>query len=288
MAPKSSPPQPSLSQKTKQQTISSFFTPKPSQASTTASRAAAPASRPALNDTANRSDDLSSDAPRRKRPVLAKDGDLQEAAPASKRIRSATSYSDDEGDGTPSDRISLGNASDAGLNVTKAKKIPERTSKYIFSSSPPGRDENEAEDDAASQRQKEQLHEKFVKKLGRPDSFAELRRKNKIISEESAEGNEGEDAEEEEEEAPKPTKGRKGAAAKSASKLTPMEKQYLEIKRKHLDTVIVMEVGYKFKFFGEDARIASKELGIVCIPGKFRYDERESNWIDSMGLYDRY
>ncbi|KAH8731433.1 DNA mismatch repair protein MSH3 [Phaeosphaeriaceae sp. PMI808] len=55
-----------------------------------------------------------------------------------------------------------------------------------------------------------------------------------------------------------------------------MEMQYLDIKRKHLDTVIVMEVGYKFKFLGEDARIASKELGIVCIPGKFRYDEHPS------------
>ena len=49
----------------------------------------------------------------------------------------------------------------------------------------------------------------------------------------------------------------------------------LEIKRKHLDAILIIEMGYKFKFFGEDARIAAKELGIVCIPGKFRYDERE-------------
>jgi DNA mismatch repair ATPase MutS len=41
-----------------------------------------------------------------------------------------------------------------------------------------------------------------------------------------------------------------------------------------MDTVLVVEVGYKFRFFGEDARIAAKELSIVCIPGKFRYDER--------------
>jgi DNA mismatch repair protein MSH3 len=57
--------------------------------------------------------------------------------------------------------------------------------------------------------------------------------------------------------------------------LTPMELQMLEIKRKHMDAILIVEVGYKFKFFGEDARIAAKELGIVCIPGKFRFDERE-------------
>lgn len=55
-----------------------------------------------------------------------------------------------------------------------------------------------------------------------------------------------------------------------------MEKQFLDIKRKHLDTILIVEVGYKFKFFGEDARVAAKELSIVCIPGKFRYDEHPS------------
>ena len=114
--------------------------------------------------------------------------------------------------------------------------------------------------------------------MGRPDSFAELRRRNKILTEEEANGDvvEGE-GDEDEEQSSKPAKGKKGTAGKNAgSKLTPMEKQYLDIKRKHLDTVIVMEVGYKYKFFGEDARIASKELGIFCIPGKFRYDEHQS------------
>ncbi|KAF6232361.1 hypothetical protein HO173_009466 [Letharia columbiana] len=71
--------------------------------------------------------------------------------------------------------------------------------------------------------------------------------------------------------------GRKGVTAKKgASKLTPMEKQFLDIKRKHLDTLMIMEVGYKFKFWGEDARVAAKELSIVCIPGKFRFDEHPS------------
>lgn len=210
--------------------------------------------------------------------AIDKDGEEEDTSRSSpKRVRVAN------GDAP---RPSLGQASATNLNAPKPPKITERTSKFLFSSSPAVRDENEAEDDAAAtQKERESLHAKFVKKLGRPDSFAELRRKNKIISEDNSnrEAEEGEDEEEEEEPAPKPTKGRKGAATKKTSKLTPMELQYLDIKRKHLDTVIVMEVGYKFKFFGEDARIASKELGIVCIPGKFRYDEHASE-----AHYDRF
>ena len=135
--------------------------------------------------------------------------------------------------------------------------------------------------DLDSQRQRERLHQKFVKKLGRPDSIADIKRKNRHIDdnggEEEAEAEEDEDGEAAESEPKQPVKGKKGAAAKKgASKLTPMEKQVLEIKRMHPDTLLIVEVGYKFRFFGEDARIAAKELSIVCIPGKMRYDEHPS------------
>lgn len=79
------------------------------------------------------------------------------------------------------------------------------------------------------------------------------------------------DGDGEEDDAP-PTKTKKKGS--KSGKLTPMEIQFLDIKRKHLDTILIVEVGYKFRFFGEDARIAAKELSIVCIPGKMRYDER--------------
>jgi DNA mismatch repair protein MSH3 len=292
MAPKSSQPPSSASQKTKQKTISSFFAPKPSQAAKPApTPAPAPAPAPAPPPTIpaadrtehgdirdygdNRDNDNSRDG----------EDDLAspQSGPARKRV---ADESDDEQTISKRVRItenetrpSLGRASDVTLNTPKPLKIADRTSKFLFSSSPVLHNENQDEVDAeATQRQRERLHEKFVKKLGRPDSFAELRRKNKVLNEEEASGEgQGEDDEEEEQEAPKPAKGKKGAATKKAgSKLTPMEKQYLDIKRKHLDTIIVMEVGYKFKFFGEDARTASKELGIVCIPGKFRYDEHFS------------
>lgn len=161
-----------------------------------------------------------------------------------------------------------------------------RTSKYLFSEGAAQNDDGDGEvdegDDEQTRRAKERLHQRFVKKLGRPDSIAEIKRRNHFISEETAEGEDGgagedEDAAAEEEQPKGPAKGRKGVAAKKgASKLTPMEKQVIDIKRKHMDTILVVEVGYKFRFFGEDARVVAKELGIVCIPGKFRFDERGS------------
>ncbi|KZF26791.1 DNA mismatch repair protein-like protein msh3 [Xylona heveae TC161] len=151
----------------------------------------------------------------------------------------------------------------------------DRTSKYLFSSSPvPAPTEAE---DGKVQAEKDRLHRKFIKKLGRPDSFAELRRRNRIIDEDGG-GTEAAEGEEDEDEAPaeKPKAKRGGSGKGASSKLTPMERQVIEIKKKHMDTILVVEVGYKFRFFGEDARIAAKELSIVCIPGKMRFDEHPS------------
>lgn len=158
-------------------------------------------------------------------------------------------------------------------------RASERTSKYAFSSSPAVHDEDQM-DDEATRRRKEALHKKFVAKLGRPDSIAEIKRRRWQEADETTNNQLDADEEDVSDQAPvekPPAKGKKGIAAKkSSNKLTPMEKQYLDIKRNHLDAILIIEVGYKFKFFGEDARVAAKELGIVCIPGKFRYDEHLS------------
>jgi DNA mismatch repair protein MSH3 len=155
----------------------------------------------------------------------------------------------------------------------------KQTSRYTFSSSPALSAENPVEDEE-TRRHKEALHQKFVKKLGRPDSITEIKRRRWQETEETGSNQPDSNEEDTSEEAPSakpPTKGKKGTSKKKGGgKLTPMEKQYLDIKRNHLDTILVVEVGYKFKFFGEDARIVAKELGIVCIPGKFRYDEHPS------------
>jgi len=167
--------------------------------------------------------------------------------------------------------------SQAELLKFKPPRVTERTSKYLFSATQDVNTDAEEPSKDVIER-KEQLHRRFVKKLGKPDSIADIKRRNHFIDEAVADGEDVVDNEDEEDQAlpPNPVwKGKKGVAAKKTSnKLTPLEKQVLEIKAKHMDTLLVVEVGYKFRFFGEDARTAAKELGIVCIPGKFRYDER--------------
>ncbi|KAF9950908.1 Mismatch repair protein msh3 [Mortierella alpina] len=131
------------------------------------------------------------------------------------------------------------------------------------------------------------LREKFIKKLGNlqaPESTSSpaaasgstsTRRRRLII----------EDSDEEEQadikggssskapstqDAPSQSTSKAAASSRSASSkkanksiYTPLEKQYLEIKEQYPDTVLCIEVGYKFRFFGHDAEIASRELSIA-------------------------
>ncbi|XP_070542111.1 DNA mismatch repair protein Msh3-like isoform X2 [Ptychodera flava] len=53
-------------------------------------------------------------------------------------------------------------------------------------------------------------------------------------------------------------------ASRSKSKYTPLEQQFMEIKEQYPNAVLLVECGYKYRFFGEDAEIASKELNIYC------------------------
>ncbi|KAG6845191.1 hypothetical protein H0H87_012748 [Tephrocybe sp. NHM501043] len=50
----------------------------------------------------------------------------------------------------------------------------------------------------------------------------------------------------------------------SGQPYTPLEQQVLQLKAKNPETILFFEVGYKYKFFGDDAKIAAKELGIVA------------------------
>ncbi|PBP19162.1 putative DNA mismatch repair protein msh3 [Diplocarpon rosae] len=151
--------------------------------------------------------------------------------------------------------------------------VSPRTEKFVYTGSSqlaaasrePPISEVEEEVDEAERARKEELHRQWVKKIG----GIKIGRRH-----EEPEPTEGdEDDGEEEEEAPPPKSRKKGA---KTGRLTPLEVQVLDIKRKHMDTLLIVEVGYKFKFFGEDARTAAKVLSIVCIPGKFRFDEHPS------------
>uniref|UniRef100_A0A8D2IY79 DNA mismatch repair protein MSH3 n=1 Tax=Varanus komodoensis TaxID=61221 RepID=A0A8D2IY79_VARKO len=45
---------------------------------------------------------------------------------------------------------------------------------------------------------------------------------------------------------------------------TPLELQFLEMKNQYKDAILFVECGYKYRFFGDDAEIAAKELNIFC------------------------
>ena len=47
---------------------------------------------------------------------------------------------------------------------------------------------------------------------------------------------------------------------------TPLEQQFMAIKAEYADCVLFVECGYKYRFFGEDAKTASKVLNIGCFP----------------------
>ncbi|XP_077572207.1 DNA mismatch repair protein Msh3-like [Stigmatopora nigra] len=58
-----------------------------------------------------------------------------------------------------------------------------------------------------------------------------------------------------------------GASAphrRSKGVYTPLEQQVVQLKEQYKDALLAVECGYKYRFFGEDAEIAAKELNIVC------------------------
>lgn len=269
---RSSPP-PSQPSAKKQQSISSFFTPKQPAAKKVSAPTPSTTKRPSISNAPEPTNDAGNTAvnssPARPKRPFEEYSDEEQDLPDPKRTRQDGSDLENE---APLSAVSQPYRPAA---ANGSARISDRTAKYIFSSSQPDQPLPSDQDDDAVRRQKERLHQKFVKKLGRPDSLIDIRRRNHFIDEEQPDGED--DPDEEEEEVQKPAKGRKGPAVrKTASKLTPMEKQVIDIKKKHMDTLLVVEVGYKFRFFGEDARIAAKELQIMCIPGKMRFDEHPS------------
>ncbi|XP_072272312.1 DNA mismatch repair protein Msh3 [Pyxicephalus adspersus] len=51
---------------------------------------------------------------------------------------------------------------------------------------------------------------------------------------------------------------------RTKSMYTPLEEQYMDIKKQHQDAILCVECGYKYRFFGQDAEIAARELNIYC------------------------
>ncbi|GAB4814960.1 hypothetical protein N2152v2_002006 [Parachlorella kessleri] len=63
-----------------------------------------------------------------------------------------------------------------------------------------------------------------------------------------------------------PVDSNTGSGPASTAKLTPLEQQVVELKRQYPDVLLIIEVGYKMRFFGADAEAASRVLGIGCFP----------------------
>ena len=53
-------------------------------------------------------------------------------------------------------------------------------------------------------------------------------------------------------------------SATLSKQYTPLEQQYIAIKSQYPDAILFVECGYKYRFFGEDAEVASKTLNIGC------------------------
>ncbi|XP_052101340.1 DNA mismatch repair protein Msh3-like isoform X1 [Mytilus californianus] len=61
-----------------------------------------------------------------------------------------------------------------------------------------------------------------------------------------------------------PSKGKSPINKQTKTKYTPLEQQYVDIKNKYPDALLLVECGYKYRFFGEDAEVAAKVLKIFC------------------------
>lgn len=263
------------SSQSKQQSISRFFTPKPGNQKPTPK--VIPPQRPSLEtapeaeedslfvegDKVNGANNRSSTSKR-----AAEDDETPQ--PVQKRRRASSD------DGKQSQRVSPGLERE---NSGKRAQVPARTSKYAFSSSIESATDLLAEeaDDEKTRQLKARLHQKFVKKLGRPDSIANIKRRSGFIDEETQGGEDDGLDDEDEEEAPSaPKKGGRKIPASRKGKLTPLDQKVVDLKRKYPDVLLIVEVGYKYRLYGEDARVASKVLSVVCIPGKMRFDEHPS------------
>lgn len=102
--------------------------------------------------------------------------------------------------------------------------------------------EKDASMDSSSQRSEEQetLHQRFVAKFGETPE-------NRSVKKFKANDFTAKDI-------THPTKAQP-LKHKTKTNYTPLELQVVELKEKHPDVLLVVEVGYKYKFFGEDAKV---------------------------------
>lgn len=101
-------------------------------------------------------------------------------------------------------------------------------------------------------KKEQRRHEKFVAKLLGPKN--PLSRSHGYLDKDSvyAPAENPEESSSAQKKAKVDLKGK----GKAKDSYTPMERQWLDIKAQHPDVLLIMEVGYKFKFFGDDAVVS--------------------------------
>ncbi|KAI8065738.1 muts domain V-domain-containing protein [Gongronella butleri] len=117
--------------------------------------------------------------------------------------------------------------------------------------------------------ERKRRHEAFVKTFGQlEDERAEKRQR--LDQHDDSLVTDTVQQEQPEQEAPSPfarfanTSSTKAAAFKpQLAKYTPLEQQVVDLKKQHPGVLLAIEVGYKYRFFGDDAKVASKVLHIA-------------------------
>ncbi|AET40443.1 mismatch repair protein MSH3 Ecym_6039 [Eremothecium cymbalariae DBVPG len=71
--------------------------------------------------------------------------------------------------------------------------------------------------------------------------------------------------------------GKAKAKKQKSNKLTELDQQFKDLKLRNMDKVLVVRVGYKYKFFAEDAVLVSQLLQIKLVPGKLTVNETNPN-----------
>ncbi len=68
------------------------------------------------------------------------------------------------------------------------------------------------------------------------------------------------------------------------AELTPMMRQYLEIKEQNKDSILFFRLGDFYEMFGADARLASKELDLTLTSRDKSKDKSEEEKIPMCGI----
>lgn len=102
-------------------------------------------------------------------------------------------------------------------------------------------------------------HEDFVKKLEKVEKSKALQEKENSVEDDYSDGTNDVNVK------------------KGTKKLTPMNQQYVDLKKQHPDVLLLIEMGYKYQMFGSDAQTVSKELHTFIKPGKLTIDPNDPN-----------